>query len=127
MVHDDQPMPFQVRKGQLISMPYSFELNDIPVMQLRGTPRTRYAALVKPPSTSSTRRARRAAWCCAMPIHPYIIGQPHRIAALDEGWRIRDRTRGVWLATGREIADWYSAHHYEAVAAWLAAGRRRRR
>jgi hypothetical protein len=46
MVHDDQPMPLAVRHGRLISVPYSFELNDICVMGGRGYGPDRYAALV---------------------------------------------------------------------------------
>jgi hypothetical protein len=30
----------------------------------------------------------------------------------------------VWLATGREIASHYLAHHYDAFAAAIAAGKK---
>ena len=61
MVHDDQPMPVKVRNGRLISVPYSLEVNDVPLFQLAtrrssATPRSSRRS-----STSSTPRARRAA------------------------------------------------------------------
>lgn len=28
----------------------------------------------------------------------------------------------MWLATGREIAAWYTEHYYDAVSSWLASG-----
>jgi hypothetical protein len=56
----------------------------------------------------------------AMPIHPFVIGQPHRIAALADVLRHVTAHDGVWLATAVEIADWYYAHHYDHVAAFLA-------
>jgi len=28
----------------------------------------------------------------------------------------------VWLATGREIAAWYTDHYYDAFVAWLTSG-----
>ena len=30
-LHDDQPIPIHVEKGRLVSVPYSIELNDVPV------------------------------------------------------------------------------------------------
>ena len=47
MVHDDQPMPMKVRKGRLISVPYSLEVNDVPLFQNRNTPVERYTAIVQ--------------------------------------------------------------------------------
>ena len=31
-VNDDQPYPMQVKKGSMIAMPYSTEINDIPAL-----------------------------------------------------------------------------------------------
>jgi hypothetical protein len=42
-------------------------------------------------------------------LHPFIMGQPHRIRALERGLRhIVDHDQ-VWLTTGREIAEWFLA------------------
>ena len=32
-VHDDQPVPIRVKSGKLVSVPYSVELNDVPVFR----------------------------------------------------------------------------------------------
>jgi hypothetical protein len=37
-------------------------------------------------------------------IHPYLIGFPHRIGALDGALDYMCKHEGVWLATGSEIA-----------------------
>jgi allantoinase len=42
----------------------------------------------------------------AMSLHPYIIGVPHRIGALDRALQYVMSHDGVWSATGGEIADW---------------------
>ena len=39
-----------------------------------------------------------------IPLHPYLIGQPHRIEAFEEALRYITGHDKVWLATGREIA-----------------------
>ena len=39
----------------------------------------------------------------AISLHPYIIGVPHRIGALDRALAHIRSHDGVWLATGEEI------------------------
>jgi peptidoglycan/xylan/chitin deacetylase (PgdA/CDA1 family) len=40
-------------------------------------------------------------------LHPFIMGQPHRIRALERALAHIAGHDGVWLATGREIAEWW--------------------
>jgi allantoinase len=82
MVYDDQPLPLRVRQGRLISLPYSFELNDIRAMGARGFPPERYAAMVKAAFDQLYEEGAENGVVLCMPIHPFVIGQPHRIAAL---------------------------------------------
>jgi hypothetical protein len=57
-----------------------------------------------------------------MPLHPFLIGQPHRISALDDVLRHVARHDKVWLATGREIAAWYTEYHLAEAQSWIVAG-----
>ena len=120
MVHDDQPMPFKVRHGKLISVPYSFELNDIRVMGARGYTPERYAGMVKAAFDQLYEEGAENGMVLCMPIHPFIIGQPHRIAALADVLSHVTARKDVWLATAGEIAEWYYAHHYDDVVAFAA-------
>ena len=43
----------------------------------------------------------------AIALHPFIMGQPHRIAALSRALKYIDGFDGVWKATGAEIASHY--------------------
>jgi hypothetical protein len=43
----------------------------------------------------------------ALPLHPFIIGLPFRIDALDKALEYICSHDRVWLATGGEILDWY--------------------
>ena len=43
----------------------------------------------------------------AICLHPFVIGMPHRIGALDGGLEYICAHDGVWLATGSEIVDHY--------------------
>ena len=58
-----------------------------------------------------------------LPLHPFLVGMPHRVAALAE---VLDHIRShqdVWMATGREIAAWYLEHHYDKAIAHTAKWR----
>ncbi|MNT96673.1 hypothetical protein D3C72_2388270 [compost metagenome] len=55
-----------------------------------------------------------------IPLHGYLIGQPHRVKSLERVLEYVTGHDGVWLATGREIADWYYEHYYDGMTAWLA-------
>jgi hypothetical protein len=48
-----------------------------------------------------------------MPLHPFLVGHPHRIDALHDVLRHVTAHKDVWLATAAEIADWYYEHCYE--------------
>ena len=52
-------------------------------------------------------------------IHPYMMGQPHRVKHLDEALEYILGHDGVWAATGEEIADWYLERGTEHMAATM--------
>ncbi len=59
-VNDDQPYEIRTQSGPLVSVPYSLELNDIPMMVVQHHTSSRVAAaLRRTSSTGSTPRARR--------------------------------------------------------------------
>jgi allantoinase len=56
-----------------------------------------------------------------LPLHPFLVGQPHRMKHFEEALDYITSHDGVWLATGREIANYYLTHCYDAFAAAIAA------
>ncbi|MBB5688000.1 polysaccharide deacetylase family protein [Roseomonas alkaliterrae] len=123
LLHDDQPTPLVTRSGQrLVSIPYSLEVNDVPLFVMRNTPPARYAAICKAQFDTLYEEGAESGTVMCLPIHPYLVGQPHRVAALEEVLRHVTGHDKVWLATGREIAKHYIAHHLAAHEAWIAEG-----
>ena len=49
-------------------------------------------------------------------LHPYIMGQPHRIKYVEEVLDYICGHDGVWMATGGEVADWYYENAYATIA-----------
>ena len=122
ILHDDQPMPLQVRSGRLISVPYSLEVNDVPLFNMRDSSPQRYVEIVKAQFDQLYREGAENGTVMCLPLHPFLIGQPHRIAALDEVLGYVTGHDHVWLPTGREIAAHYYAHHYDDVVRWIGRG-----
>ncbi len=106
-VCDDQPFPMNVKTGDLISMPYSLDLNDIPAFIMQGlTPKQFYEMIVDQFDTlyrEGASQARVMSFC----VHPFLMGQPYRIAWLDKALEYMKDFDDVWFATSGEIARWY--------------------
>lgn len=124
-VHDDQPVPLLIdgwREGRrLVSMPYSYDLNDAPLWD--GRP---YSGdyLVDSVAEQTDRLLADAAryqtgFVLCVALHPYQIGQPQHIGRLE---RILERLSGddrLWIADGDDIADHYLDNHYVRHVAHL--------
>ena len=41
--------------------------------------------------------------------HPWLVGQPFRVGAVDDALAYIMEQGGVWPATGSEIIDWYQS------------------
>ena len=121
LMHDDQPLPVKVRAGRLISMPYSLEVNDYTCLVLkRMTPR-RYTQTIKDQFDQLYAEGADNPQVMCLPLHPWLVGLPHRLREFDEALRYIASHDKVWLATGREIAQWYYTHHYDTVQHAIAA------
>ena len=122
LMHDDQPLPVKVKSDhRLISMPYSLEVNDYTCLALkRMTPR-RYTETIKAQFDQLWEEGADNPQVMCLPLHPWLIGLPHRLREFDEALRYITRRDKVWLATGRGIAQWYLANHYDPVASALGA------
>ena len=108
LFHDDQPGPVHVRTGRLISVPYTVEANDI-LVYAHGTPAD-FGRVIRDQFDVLYEEGGRV-MCVAL--HPFLVGQPHRVGALEEALRYVLSHDGVWATTGAEIADWYYEHHYD--------------
>ncbi len=127
--HDDQPFPMNVRSGRLITLPYSMELNDAVLYNqpfeaddMGRMIRDYFDQLYAETGRDGTGGGR--VMCVAL--HPYWVGQPHRLKPIEDALDYVIGHDGVWQATGEEIADWYYEYHWDAVQAHIAASREAR-
>ena len=115
-VHDDQPVPIRVKSGKLVSVPYSFELNDVPVFR-SNFEGDYFARICKAQFDQLYEEGAENGRVMCIALHPFLIGQPHRVKYLDEILGYIMSHEGVWQTTADEIAEHYIANHYDEVVA----------
>jgi peptidoglycan/xylan/chitin deacetylase (PgdA/CDA1 family) len=103
-VNDDQPYFLEAGGRRLVSVPYSYELNDLAaIVRSKSTP-GEFERMIRDQFDVLWREGARSGRVMAICLHPFIMGQPHRIGALERALAYIDRFDGVWKATGEEIA-----------------------
>ena len=119
-VHDDQPVPIKVNTGRLVSVPYSIELNDGIVLR-NHCDGEYFARICMAQFDQLYREGADSGRVMCIALHPFLIGQPHRVDHLD---RVLDHILshdGVWQTTADDIAEHYLEHHYDAAVAHAAS------
>jgi peptidoglycan/xylan/chitin deacetylase (PgdA/CDA1 family) len=121
--NDDQPFPLKVKAGRMISVPYSIEMNDITLFVGKSLTPTDFAQMVMDQFDVLYEEGAHSGRVMCLALHPFIINQPFRHKYLDKVLEYIAGHDQVWLATSDEIANWYFAHGYEAMAGSNAAVR----
>lgn len=111
-VVDDRPCRVGTAHGPLVAMPYSVELNDIPVVMIQHHPaeellRRGLAQVERLAAEAAGDGSMSGAKVMCVAFHPYITGVPHRIAVLERLLDALLARDDVLFWQGREILDWY--------------------
>jgi peptidoglycan/xylan/chitin deacetylase (PgdA/CDA1 family) len=108
-VVDDQPTWIHGTPRPMMTVPYTVELNDIPLMAIQQHRSEelyhRGVLQVERLRQECTQNPR----VMAISVHPYITGVPHRIASFE---KLLDHVMAlpeVAIMPGVQIADWYAA------------------
>lgn len=111
-VVDDLPARLQTAHGPLLTMPYSVELNDVPVIAIQGHGVEVLAARARAQADRLIAEAARpgpggGARVMGLALHPYLSGVPHRIAAIEAMLDALLARPEVAFLQGEALADWY--------------------
>ncbi|HXG36014.1 MAG TPA: polysaccharide deacetylase family protein [Dehalococcoidia bacterium] len=115
--NDDQPYPMQVDGGRMISVPYSIELNDIPLFVGKSLSGQDFYQMVVDQFDVLYQEGASSGRVMCLALHPFIIGLPFRFKYLEKALRYITSHKDVWLATSDEIAGWYYENYYEQALA----------
>ncbi|HEV7265021.1 MAG TPA: polysaccharide deacetylase family protein [Falsiroseomonas sp.] len=105
---DDAPVWMRTRRGPLLAVPYPQEVNDIPAIVARKESSGAFARMVVDDLEERLRQVRRDGLPQVMGValHPYIVGQPHRLRALRRALAVIAQAREeIWITTAGAVAD----------------------
>jgi allantoinase len=106
-VLDDQPVWLKANPKPVLSVPYTVEINDIPMMLLQHN---RAEELLLRGVDQFDRLWQESAdipRVMAISVHPYVTGVPHRIGYFEKLLDHILARPGVVIQTGEQISNWY--------------------
>jgi peptidoglycan/xylan/chitin deacetylase (PgdA/CDA1 family) len=107
--NDDQPYVLKVKGHRLVSIPYTLEINDIPMYLIQHHRAPEIFERGRDHFDTLYGEGAESARIMAISTHPYITGVPHRIKYFDMLLTYIRQFAGVVCLTGSEILDWYNA------------------
>jgi len=105
--NDDLPYGMRTAGGTLVSVPYTLEVNDIPMFLIQHHPAEELLRRAKDHFDTLYDEGARGARVMAIAVHPYISGAAHRIRYFDRIYELLQSRPGVLFWTGAEICDWF--------------------
>lgn len=107
LYHDDQPTEIATKTGRLISMPYSLEVNDHYGFFVYNMSGRDYADALRRQFDRLAEEGERSGTVMCIPLHAYLIGQPHRIGPFERVLEHIAADGRAWITTAGAIADAY--------------------
>ena len=108
-VYDEEPTEIQTEHGPLITIPYTVENNDIPMMAVQHHEASYWTQKCIDTFDRLYQEGSDRPRVMAIAIHPYISGQPFRIKYLEEVYKHMIKHQGVVHWNGEQIMNWYQA------------------
>jgi peptidoglycan/xylan/chitin deacetylase (PgdA/CDA1 family) len=109
-VNDDMPYRMNAGGREIIAMPHPCDIDDYTILiNNHHTEDDFRDALVDQFDLLYRESATQGGRVMAISLHPWVIGQPYRIRALEEALAHIMRHKGVWPATGSQILEAWRA------------------
>jgi allantoinase len=110
-VNDEQPYPMRVKSGSMISIPYSIEVNDIPVFLDQKKTGEAFGQLICDQFDGLYEDGAKTGRVMAIALHPFLIGHAHRAKYFAKALAHITSRKDVWLTTGGEIIDYFKKNY----------------
>ena len=108
---DDHPFKFNTPKKNLISVPYTVDLNDIPAFLNVGVSSEAFGDMIIDQFDVLYEEGATNARCMPICLHTFHVGQPNKFKHLKRAFEYMAKHDDVWLTTGDEMNDWYRKNY----------------
>ncbi len=106
-VLDDQPVWLDAQPKPVLSVPYTVELNDIPMMLLQQNRSEEMLLRGIDQFERLWQESEQIPRVMAISVHPYVTGVAHRIGYFEKLLDHIQSRAGVVIRTGEQISNWY--------------------
>lgn len=106
---DDLPCWMQTKHGPLMAMPYTLELNDVPLYVVQQQPSEEMYRRLEMTLRIFDAEVGTHPKVLTIALHPHVMGVPHRADVLARCLDLLLARGDVAFMTGSEIADWFVA------------------
>ena len=96
-----------MKSGSLVSLPYTLELNNIPISLLQHHRSTEMFERAKDSFVTLYHEGESPARIMGIATHPYVTSVPHRITYFERLIDCLHWRKGVIFMTRGEMPDWY--------------------
>jgi allantoinase len=107
--NDEQPYPMRASERPIISLPMALELDDVVANYHRRIPMARWVRAVQDAVDQLVADSSVSGRHLVLNLHPWLIGQPHRISYLEEVLTALCARDDLWIATAGQIVRHYRA------------------
>ena len=109
-INDDMPYQFRTPAGEITAMPLSTELEDRFIIMNNLHSEAEYADQIIDAFDYLAGEANdQGGRLLALNVHPWMLGQPHRIGKLEQALRHISESDAVWSASPSEIRSVWQA------------------
>lgn len=104
---DDLPCWMRTEEGPLLCLPYTWELNDVPMWVVQSQSSDEILKRLEATLAVLERELEQNPRVLSLALHPHVVGVPHRIYYLEKALDLLMRRNDTIFVTSSEIADWF--------------------
>ena len=106
---DDEPVWMSTAAGPMVALPYTVELNDVPVYVVANQASSALADRIRDTLAFWSRTGFERTRVMTIALHPHVIGVAHRMESFTAVMEELAQHPEVGFATSTEIGDWFTA------------------
>jgi allantoinase len=104
---DDLPCWMRTTAGPLLCLPYTWELNDVPIWVVQAQSSDELLKRLEASLAVLERELEKQPRVLTLAMHPHVIGVPHRAYYLEKALDLLAARQDSVFMTSSEIADWF--------------------
>lgn len=106
---DDLPVWMKTKHGPLVGLPYTFELNDVPVYAIQNGSTDEYLKRIEATLAMFAHELTSQPRVMTLALHPHIIGVPHIAHQLDQALDLLAARDDTVFVTSSTLGDWFKS------------------